>query len=156
MDSVELTKLVAQEALDTKARDLKIMDLRGLVSYTDFFVLATATSTRQSQAIADRVYLKVKNQLYKLPISLEGHASGQWVLLDYGDVVMHIFLEDQRAYYGLDQMWADAPELLLPGQKRRARRGRASPPRKIAAKQKPRRSPPPKSPRRKTPAKKKK
>lgn len=154
MDTVELAKLIAQEALDTKARDLRILDLRGLVSYTDFFVLATATSTRQSQAIADRIYLKAKNQLHKLPISLEGHASGQWVLLDYGDVVMHIFLEDQRAYYGLDQMWADAPELLLPGQKKRPRRGRAVPPKKKTAAK--RRPPAAKTTRRKSPAKKKK
>ncbi len=123
MDTLELAKKIAHEAHETKAKDLKVLDLQGLVSFTDYFVLATATSTRHSQAMADRVYLKIKKDLGRLPISYEGHASGQWVLLDYGDVVLHVFLPDQRELYGLDEFWVDAPEIpLFPkGKKTRGR-----------------------------------
>jgi len=111
MDTYELAKKIAEEALETKAKDLKVLDLQKLVSYTDYFVLATATSDRHSQAIADRVYAKIKKDLGRLPISYEGHSTGQWVLLDYGDVVLHIFLPEQREFYALDQLWSDATVL---------------------------------------------
>jgi len=124
MEALELARLIAQEALDTKAQDLRILDLQNLVSYTDYFVLATASSNRQAQAMADRVYLRIKKELKKLPISLEGQGPGQWVLIDYGDVVFHIFLPEHRQYYGLDEMWADAPEIEIPGVKPKARAAR--------------------------------
>lgn len=116
METLALAKEIAEEALDTKAKDLKVLDLRDLVSYTDYFILATGTSDRHVKSIADRVHFKVKKQLGRLPISYEGLESGQWVLLDYGDVVLHVFLEEQRRYYGLDAMWADAPLVSLDGQ----------------------------------------
>jgi len=132
MEALELARLIAQEALDTKAQDLKILDLKNLVSYTDYFVLATATSNRQAQAMSDRVYQRIKKDLKKLPISLEGEGAGQWVLMDYGDVVFHIFLPERREYYGLDQMWADAPEIEIPGVKPKARAARGQAARKKA------------------------
>ncbi len=124
MESLELAHLIAQEALDTKAQDLKILDLSRLVSYTDYFVLATAASNRQAQAMADRVYLKIKKEQGKLPVSLEGQAEGQWVLMDYGDVVFHVFLPEPRRYYSLDALWADAPSLTVPGLKPKGRKSR--------------------------------
>lgn len=133
METLALAKEIAQEALDTKAQDLKLLDLRDLVSYTDYFILATGTSDRHVKSIADRVHLKVKKKLGRLPISYEGLQSGQWVLLDYGDVVLHVFLEEQRKYYGLDAMWADAPVISLDGQGPAAK---AQPAKKTAAKPK--------------------
>ena len=117
METLELAKQIAQEALDTKAKDLRVLDLRNLVSYTDYFILGTGTSDRHVKSIADRVHLKLKKEKSRLPISFEGYGSGQWVLLDYGDVVLHVFQAAQRKYYGLDAMWADAPEIPLDGVK---------------------------------------
>src|ERR671918_1022075 len=96
METIELARKIASEALDTKVRDLKLLDLRGLVSYTDYFILGTGTSDRHVRSAADRVHFKVKKELGRLPLSYEGQDSGNWVLLDYGDVVLHLFLEDQR------------------------------------------------------------
>ncbi len=109
MDSRQLANIIAAEALETKAKDLKILDLRNLVSYTDYFILATGTSDRHLQAIADRVNLKLKHSHHRLPLSLEGYRAGQWVLLDYGGAVLHVFLPEHRVFYGLDELWADAP-----------------------------------------------
>ncbi len=117
MQPEQLALILAEEALETKAQDLKILDLSGRVSYTDYFILATATSNRQAQAIADRIYLRAKKELGKLPISMEGQPEGEWTLIDYGDVVVHVFLNEARNYYGLDEMWADAPELLPSGKR---------------------------------------
>ena len=117
MEPIDLARKIAAEALDTKARDLKLLDLRGLVSYTDYFILGTGTSDRHVRSIADRVHLKVKKELGRLPLSYEGQESGNWVLLDYGDVVLHLFLPEHRRYYGLDEFWAQAPALSLDGQK---------------------------------------
>lgn len=139
MDTLELAKAIAQEAADTKAKDLKLLDLRDLVSYTDYFILATGTSDRHVKSIADRVHMKAKKSLGRLPISYEGFQSGQWVLLDYGDVVLHVFLEDQRKYYGLDAMWADAPVVSIDGQPpaaKSAKTTKAKPAKKAVAKPK--------------------
>jgi len=118
MDIEQFARTIAQEALDTKAKNLKLLDVQGLLSYADYVILMTATSARHSQAIADKIYLKIKKDLGKFPISMEGHASGHWVLLDYGDVIAHVFLDDQRDFYGLDHLWSDAPQVLMPGQKK--------------------------------------
>ncbi len=117
METIELARKIATEALDTKVRDLKLLDLRGLVSYTDYFILGTGTSDRHVRSVADRVHFKVKKELGRLPLSYEGQDSGNWVLLDYGDVVLHLFLEDQRRYYGLDEFWSHAPSLAMDGTK---------------------------------------
>jgi ribosome-associated protein len=130
MEPIEIAQLISSEAMNTKARELKILDLRGLVSFTDFFVLATAASARQAQAMSDRVYLKMKKDLGKIPLSLEGQGSGQWVLMDYGDVIFHIFMPEQRRYYGLDDLWGDAPGIPIPGVKSKGRRGRGQAARK--------------------------
>ncbi len=154
MDTLQLAQNIAREAVETKAKDLELLDLRDLVSYTDFFILCTGTSDRHVKSIADRVHLKLKHELGRLPVSYEGLQSGQWVLLDYGDVVLHVFLEEQRKYYGLDEMWHDAPRLpvggtVVPLQRRAAKKRPAAKPRKKpAAKRKPAKK--------KSPAKKKK
>jgi len=118
MDSKKLLKEITEEVLDTKGKDLKVLDLRRLVNYTDYFILVTGTSDRHVQAIADKVNLRLKKKNRLLPITLEGYSTGQWILLDYGDAVLHIFQPEQREYYDLDHFWGDAPVVKLKGSKK--------------------------------------
>ncbi|HCU25643.1 MAG TPA: ribosome silencing factor [Deltaproteobacteria bacterium] len=111
MDTLQLALDIALETQESKAKDIKILDLRNLVAYADYFIICSGTSDRHVQSIADRVHLKLKKDRQKLPLSFEGRTSGQWVLLDYGDVVLHVFLDPQRRYYGLEEFWAQAPEV---------------------------------------------
>jgi ribosome-associated protein len=96
--------------LDHKAEKIAVLNLQGLTSMTDYFVLASATNTRQAQALADAVQQAMKKEKYKI-ISLEGYQSATWILLDYGDVVFHIFEDEARRFYGLERLWGDAPDL---------------------------------------------
>ncbi len=111
MESLELVQIVAQEISDTKGQDLKILDLRPLVSFTDYFILVTGSSDRHVQALADKVHLLLKNEHQMLPLTFEGYERGQWVLLDYGDFVLHVFQPTFREYYSLDDFWHDAPQV---------------------------------------------
>ena len=109
IDLDPLQRSVIQEILDTKGRDLKIIDLRDLVSFTDYFMVVTGTSDRHVQAIADNVNLKLKREHKLLPNSYEGLDRGQRVLWDYGDFVLHVFQPEFREYYNLEEFWSDAP-----------------------------------------------
>lgn len=108
------TFLCAQFALEKKARDLLVLDVSKLTSYTDHFVICHGTSVRQVQAIGDHIQGSMKKR-GDLPIGIEGLSGGQWVLLDYGDVVVHVFFESVRGFYDLEKLWMDAPRLELPG-----------------------------------------
>jgi ribosome-associated protein len=99
---------VARAALDKKAEDVLVLDVRGLTSYADYFVLATADSDRQAGAIADHVDQKLKEQGAS-KVGVEGYESGRWILIDYGDVVAHVFNREARGFYDLEGLWADAP-----------------------------------------------
>jgi ribosome-associated protein len=96
--------------LDKKAEKLVVLNLNGLTAMSDYFVLATATSDRQSQALADAVEAALRTE-GRRPLSVEGYQSGTWILLDYGDVVFHIFHDVARRFYGLERLWGDAPDL---------------------------------------------
>ncbi|HSB36092.1 MAG TPA: ribosome silencing factor [Thermoanaerobaculia bacterium] len=96
--------------LDKKAEKLVVLNLAGLTAMSDYFVLATATSSRQSQALADAVEAALKAE-GRRPISVEGYQGGTWILLDYGDVVFHVFHDEARRFYGLERLWGDAPDL---------------------------------------------
>ena len=89
------------------------LDLREITSLTDHFVICTGTNSRQNQAIADEIYLQVKKK-GELPISLEGYDNAEWVLLDYGDFVFHIFDKDAREFYDLERLWRDATKVDIP------------------------------------------
>jgi len=111
MSDTERTALVqaivdAAEAL--KAEDLVALDVRALTSYTDTFVIATASSDRRARAIADSVIEAVK-QLGTSPFGVEGYDEGRWVLIDLGDVIVHVFQEDVRREYDIEGLWIDAP-----------------------------------------------
>jgi ribosome-associated protein len=107
-----LTHRIASIAEAFKADDIRILDLRTLTSYTDYFVVCSGRSNRQVQAIADAIHEDLKTDRI-LPNGIEGHQAGQWILLDYSDVVVHVFHPEAREFYQIEKMWADAPELSL-------------------------------------------
>jgi ribosome-associated protein len=104
-----LAHKIGQLLLDKKASDVLVLDVRGMSSYADYIVLASAESDRQVSAMAENVHIKLKEEDGLYPSGTEGKETGQWVLLDYGEVVAHLFLNDVRAFYDLEGLWADAP-----------------------------------------------
>jgi ribosome-associated protein len=102
-----------QAALDKKATSVRALDLRPVTSFADFFVICSGGNQRQIQAIADEVERSLK-AAGERPNSVEGYTNAEWVLMDYGDMVVHVFTESARSYYDLDRLWRDAPELPLP------------------------------------------
>ncbi len=112
--SKALTQRIAQAAHDTKAENIVVLDLKKVGGFTDYFVIATGTSDRQVQAIADRITEALKKQNPPIrPLSIEGYEKGHWILLDYGGVITHVFYEEARTFYGLEKLWGDAPRLKL-------------------------------------------
>jgi ribosome-associated protein len=101
---------IARAGLDKKAEDVLVLDVRGLTSYADYFVLMTAESDRQAAAIADHVEQTMKAQ-GATKVGVEGYESGRWILVDYGDVVAHVLSREARGFYDLEGLWADAPRV---------------------------------------------
>ena len=99
-------------ALDKKAFDVKVLDIRGLSTIADYLVIATGTSDKQVVAIADSVRTGLKK--YGKAIDMEGAKEGKWVVIDYGDVIVHVFLEEMRRYYNLDELWGAAKLTEIP------------------------------------------
>lgn len=93
-----------------KAVDLKVLHLQKVSDFTDYFLICSGTSERQVQAIADAVQEKLRQQRVR-PLHVEGYNRGQWVLIDYGDLVVHVFQEEPRRFYALERLWGDAPEV---------------------------------------------
>jgi ribosome-associated protein len=109
------TWLLAVRAAEAKkATDIRVLDLTGITSFADFFVICTGTNQRQVQAISDEVHLQLKRQAGELPISVEGYEQAEWVLADYGDLLVHIFSEKSREYYGLERLWRSAKTVEIP------------------------------------------
>ncbi len=105
------TALLAAEAADAKKGiDIRILDVRELTTIADYFVLCSGSSTTQVGAVADGIGLLLAHRGIH-PSHVEGQAESTWLLLDYGDVVVHVFEEQTRAYYGLDSLWGDAPRV---------------------------------------------
>ena len=111
--SREKAILCARAALDHKAIDLAILEVKKLSSFADYFVISSGSSDRQVQAIASHVEEKLGKQGLH-PLGIEGKREGRWVLLDYGDVVIHIFYQPIREFYDLERLWSDAPKVELP------------------------------------------
>ncbi len=105
----ELADEIARYALDKKARDVLLLDMHGLVGYTDFFLIATGNTERQVRAIHDAILEGAKREHGLPPRRVEGTSRGEWVLMDYLDVVVHIFTPATRAFYQLEQLWGEAP-----------------------------------------------
>lgn len=113
VDSEAMARLMAEIADAKKAEDVLALDMRSLVGYTDFLVVCTARNERQAKAIHDDVHLRLKRDHGLLPANVEGEAAGGWVLMDYLDCVLHIFVPELRDRYRLDVLWAEAPRLEL-------------------------------------------
>jgi ribosome-associated protein len=109
VDSAALARRIADIAADRKAIDVRVLDLREIVSYTDFFVICTGNTERQTKAIHDAIYQDLKDDGRLLPRRSEGEREARWILLDYLDCVVHIFTPEARDYYRLEQLWGEAP-----------------------------------------------
>lgn len=109
------TWLIAVRAAESKkALDLKVLDLTGITSFADTFVICTGSNSRQVQAIADEIGLQLKEQAGERPISLEGYNQAEWILADYGDLLVHIFSPKAREYYDLERLWRTARVVEIP------------------------------------------
>jgi ribosome-associated protein len=106
--SLQLALIAARVAQENRGRDIVILDMRELTSVFDYFVIASGSSVRQLHAISDEIESEVKKTLSDRKIGREGYAEGGWVLIDYGDVVVHLFDGKSRDYYGLEDLWSDA------------------------------------------------
>jgi len=104
-------RVAVAAALDKKAFHLDVLSVAGLTSIADYFVLCSASNERQAAAISDSVTAKLKEELNVRPLLVEGTTPGRWILLDYGDFIIHIFTEDVRRFYGLERLWGDAPNV---------------------------------------------
>jgi ribosome-associated protein len=111
MSPERLATTVAAHAADKKASDIVVLDLREVAGYTDFFVIVSGTSDRQAKAIHDGIHeeLKKAGDERLLPRRTEGDREARWILLDYWDVVVHIFTPEAREYYRLENLWGEAP-----------------------------------------------
>ncbi|HAR42586.1 MAG TPA: ribosome silencing factor [Bdellovibrionales bacterium] len=105
----------SRAAIEKKAENIKILNLTELSSFTDYFVICSGTSDRQVQAIADSIEYTMSTLGIEV-ISAEGYSEGRWILMDFGDVVIHIFQEALREYYDLESLWADAPRVKIPAE----------------------------------------
>lgn len=99
-------------AEEKQARELRVLDLREVTSFSDFFVVCNGTNIRQNQAIADEIETALK-KLGRYPLSIEGYTNAEWILMDYGDFLVHIFTEKARQYYDLERLWRDARVVAL-------------------------------------------
>ena len=114
MSPDEITRAIAAYAADKKAIDIVALDLRGIAGYTDFFLICSGGTDRQTKAIHDGIHLGMKKDHGTLPRRVEGVSEAKWILMDYLDCVVHVFTPDTRDFYRLEQLWGDVPRLELP------------------------------------------
>ena len=110
MTSLEQARKIVQVMDSKKAKDIRLIKIEGVSSLGDYFVVASASNTTQVKAIAD----EVEDEMTKLglePNRVEGRQSAQWILMDYYDVMVHVFLDEARSFYNLERLWSDAPQL---------------------------------------------
>ena len=112
-DPGRLAQWIAEYAADKKAIDVVELDLRGVLGYTDYFVICSGNTDRQTKAIHDGIHQGLKKDHEVLPRRVEGLTEARWILMDYLDCVVHIFTPDTRDYYRLEQLWGDVPRLAL-------------------------------------------
>ncbi len=111
--SHEQAIFIAQSANDKKAEDVLVLEVRDLTSIADFFIFASGESERQVRGLASFIEKEMATRYYTNPV-IEGKETANWMLLDYGDIIVHIFRSDIRQYYALEKMWADAPQIPIP------------------------------------------
>jgi ribosome-associated protein len=110
-ESLDLALQCVWAAQDKKAHDPIILDLRGISSITDYLVVCSAQSEPQIKAIANGVEAALKESLGRHPLAVDGFPTSQWIVIDYGDVMLHIFHEQKRGVYALEDLWSDAPQV---------------------------------------------
>lgn len=113
-NTLEMVHAAAATALSRRARNAVILDLRQLPSFTNFFIICSGVSDTQVEGISDAVLDELQDNWNERPWHREGGRNADWVLLDYVDFVVHIFLEEKREYYNLERLWADAPQIEVP------------------------------------------
>lgn len=113
--SVEIPNwLMAAQCADAKqATDIKVLDLKEVTSFTDYFVLCTVTNARQGHAVCDEIEKGLK-EMGERPVSIEGYDPGEWILMDYGDFLVHIFSVAARSFYDLERLWRHAKTVTIP------------------------------------------
>jgi ribosome-associated protein len=109
MTPEQLAETIAAQAADKKAIDVVELDVRGVVNYTDFFLVCSGNTARQVKAIHDGIHQTLKDEYGTLPRRVEGLREATWVLMDYLDVVVHIFTPEARDFYRLEQLWGEVP-----------------------------------------------
>ena len=109
VDALALAHRILEIFEEKQAENIVLLDMRPVTFITDYFLIGTATSERQTRAVVDEVTERLKREHGILPLSVHGVPESGWMILDYGDVVVHIFAPEKRAYYDLEGLWADAP-----------------------------------------------
>jgi ribosome-associated protein len=109
MQPQDLVREIARLAADKKASDVVELDLRGVLGYTDYFLICSGNTSRQTKAIHDGILEGLKHGHSTIPQRVEGASRAEWILMDYLDVVVHIFTPEMRAYYHLEELWGEAP-----------------------------------------------
>ena len=109
LEPAKLAELISGYASDVKAQEIVELDLRGVLGYTDYFVIATGGTDRQVKAVHDRIHENMKKEHGLLPRRVEGVGEARWILMDYLDVIVHIFTPEAREFYRLEQLWGEAP-----------------------------------------------
>jgi len=125
--SHEQAIFIAQAAKDKKAEDVLVLEVGDLTSLADFFIFASGESERQVRGLASFIEKMMTTRYQTNPV-VEGKETANWILLDYGDIIVHIFRSDIRQYYALEKMWADAPQIPIPESEQQL-----SPPRQLAS-----------------------
>lgn len=113
-DLDEEVKLALHLASEKKAFDTVALDLREIASFTEFFLIVSGANQRQAQAISDEIEEQLKRQLKVRPVRIEGYRNAEWILMDYGDFIVHIFDKDSREFYDLERLWRDAKRVEIP------------------------------------------
>ena len=113
MNTLDLVKAIAQAAHDKKASRLIVQDLRQRSDICDYQIVCSATNERQTQAICSSIEEGVRKKLNLRPSAIEGKQTGHWILVDYSSVIIHIFLDEIRGYYALEELWPDAKSISI-------------------------------------------
>lgn len=112
-DTAALARTLAKTTIEKLATDVRIVDLREIVSYTDWFIVCTGSNSRQTKAITDHVIERMKELGYHKPRRRETDVDGSWVLLDYVDAIVHVFTPEAREFYRLESLWGQVPQELI-------------------------------------------
>ncbi len=110
LDSLEKVRIIASTVRDKKAKDVTILELKEISIITDYFVVCSGESTTQVRAIVDHIEERLRSQGFR-PGGVEGYRNSQWILMDFGDVIVHVFEDETRKFYAIEKLWLDAPRI---------------------------------------------